>query len=155
MRKSVCIFLVFLCVFCTQVALAQPQSQLLVADQEKKILATRLHQVKPVKPIIDAAIYALSSQVLEKDRESFVNTLMLATDYDAVERASIESMAKTFTTAELKTMLTYYSSDEARSAEGKMQAYLNGLQDSIQKAIDRGVLKSAQSPQTVPEKSDQ
>ena len=109
--------------------------------KERTTLAEQFAKVHPIKPRIDATIDMLGNGIAPEQRTKYFADMQKNLDYKTIEDASIKSMAQTFTPAELKKMIEYYSSPEGISIEKKTPDYEAKLQPAVKTALDAAITK--------------
>ncbi len=109
-------------------------------DLEKRIeLATEMHEIRPAREQIDAAIEHVSSTLPIGRKEKFTLSIKEALDYEVLRRHSIESMAKVFTAEELEAMVEFYSRPEVKRISEKMEEYNRLIEPKIFEMLDKAV----------------
>ena len=108
---------------------------------ERIELATKMHELRPVRAQVDGAIeqYALTRP--ESERISFKSAMRNVFNIKALEKISIDAYAETFTVEELRAMVEYYSKPEARSASDKINAYAEIVYPEIIRMLDRAAIR--------------
>lgn len=107
----------------------------------KTELAKEMHNIRPTRVQIDAAVDRASMALLPQDRENFVAAMKSMLNYNAIERISIDAMIETFTLKELEAMVEYYSKPEAMSASAKTPLWASKIQPEIVRMIDKAMIK--------------
>lgn len=102
--------------------------------------ATDYHDVRPIRAVIDGQIDRYARQLPEAEREDFLRYVQLRINYDKIEELSIQAMAETYTSAELKAMVDYYGSPAGKSAEAKSPGYTSKMAPVITQALDSALL---------------
>ncbi len=109
---------------------------------KKKIeLARKMHNIRPTRNQIDAAIVRAALSVPKSKRESFVSAMSMMINYNAIERISIDAMIETFTLKELEAMVDYYSKPEAISASRKTLMWAEKVHPEITIMIDKALMR--------------
>ncbi len=103
-------------------------------------LAARMHEIRPAREQIDAAVEQVSSALPAGEKEAFRLAIKNALDYQALERHSIESMAKVFTLEELQAMVDFYSKPEAGSITDKLGEYNKLIEPKVFEMLDQAIL---------------
>lgn len=109
--------------------------------KEKQSLAKQMHQIRPTRLQIDGAVKRASLMLPANEREPFVNVMNSMLNYNAIERISIDAMVQTYTLAELKVMVEYFSKPEALTAAAKMGHWAGQVQPEITRMIDKAILR--------------
>lgn len=108
----------------------------------RRELSARMNAIRPAREQIDAAIEQVArSGVPADEQQGFILSLQRIIDYKALEKASVEAMAETFTAAELKAMVEYYDKPEARSASEKFPDYQKKIEPLVYQMLDRAVMQ--------------
>lgn len=103
-------------------------------------LATKMHELRPAREQVDNAVEAVARRMPEDKRDAFRADMKKALDYKAVEKASIDAMAETFSEKELEAMVEYYSKPEARSISEKYSLYQARVSPQIVKMLDKAMM---------------
>ncbi len=127
----------------TTSAPASPDDPAASADLAvRRDLAARMHRIRPAREQIDAAIEQVArSGVPEPERQGFILSMQRIIDYKALEVASVEAMAETFTAQELQSMVEYYEKPEARSASDKFADYQKKIEPLVYQMLDRAMMR--------------
>lgn len=105
-------------------------------------LAKMMHEVKPAREQVDAAIRNVAKNLPADQQQEFISRMTNAFDYKKLEELSIHSMAEVFTEDELQKMVEYYGSPEAHSIEEKMPVYQSVMQPEVTKMIDAAMMQA-------------
>ncbi len=108
---------------------------------KKTALAKKMHEIRPTRIQVDAAVKRASVMLPENERTSFVNVMNSMLNYNAIERISMDSMVETYTLKELETMVDYYSKPEALTASLKMGYWVKAVQPEITRMIDKAIMR--------------
>lgn len=112
-------------------------------DMEERLdLAAKMHGIHPAAEQIDAAIDRVSGALPTGEKEAFRTAIRNALDYEALERHSIESMAKVFTLEELRAMVEFYSKPEAGNISAKLKEYNKLVEPVIFEMLDEAMMKA-------------
>lgn len=111
------------------------------AGDKRLELSRKMHELRPTKAQVMQAIEVVSQRVAEENRPAFEGAMMNAMDFKAIEKISIDSMAETFTEAELEAMVEYYTKPEAQSASDKLPEYQRKVGPEIIRMIDKAMMK--------------
>ena len=107
-------------------------------------LAERMHRIRPAREQVDSAIEQVArSGIPPEEQQGFILSMQRIIDYKALEKASVEAMAETFTAPELKAMVEYYEKPEARSASDKFPDYQKKIEPLVYGMLDRAMMKYA------------
>jgi hypothetical protein len=115
-------------------------------------LAQRMLEIQPVHPQVEAAVdaYVQSNMAAfsKADREIFRSAMLNVMNPAALEKATLNSFADTYTRAELEAMVEYYEKPEARSAVKKQSEFTAKVYPEIIKMLDQAVIRirSTQEP---------
>lgn len=105
-------------------------------------LAERMHKIRPARTQIDSAIEQVAQgNVPPQEQQAFILSMKRIIDYKALEKASIQTMAETFTYPELKAMVDYYEKPEASSANEKFPEYQKKISPLIYQMLDRAIMQ--------------
>ncbi len=108
----------------------------------KKIeLAKKMHHIRPTRVQVDAAVKRAAQNLPSFERQNFIVAMQSMLNYNAIERISIDAMVETYTLAELKAMVDYFSRPEAVSASAKMESWAKAVQPEIIRMIDRAMMR--------------
>jgi hypothetical protein len=107
---------------------------------ERQALAKKIHQIKPVREQVEAVVQEISTRLPEENREQFKSKMLEVFDFDTLEKSSEDAMAEVFTAAELKRMIEYFGSDEAKTIAQKMPIYQQLVQPQITKLVDQAMM---------------
>jgi len=108
---------------------------------ERMTLATKFHQVRPLRPQVDLTLDNLGKNMNPTVQAQYKKDIRAAFDYKKVEDASIKAMAETFTPAELKAMIAYYEDPAGKSAAAKMGDYEKKLSPVVEGAVNAAFLE--------------
>ncbi len=108
---------------------------------KKLALAKTMHEIRPVRVQVDAAVKRVSERLPAYERQNFVVTMQSMLNYNAIERISTDAMVDTYTLEELKSMVEYFSKPEARSASTKVNSWARSVHPEIVKMIDRAMMR--------------
>ncbi len=109
--------------------------------KKKTALAKKMHEIRPTRDQVDAAVSRASMALIPQDRESFVGAMRSMLNYNAIERISMDAMVETYTLAELEAMVDYFSKPEALSASAKTGNWASKIQPEIVRMIDKAMMK--------------
>jgi len=90
-------------------------------------LSRKMHEIWPVRTKVERAIDSIGENVPAPDRAKFKATMRSAIKFQALEEASIDTMAEIFTEKELQAMIDFYGSKEGRSVSFKVGDYEKAL----------------------------
>ena len=107
----------------------------------KLALAKKMHELRPTKDQVYAAIDQIAQSQPVAQRDAFVQAMRGVLNYQAIEKISIDAMAETYTLPELQAMVDYYSKPEAISAAAKDQAYGQKVYPEIMRMLDAAMMK--------------
>ena len=109
--------------------------------EERIALATKMHELRPVREQVDHAIAQYAQSRPEGERESFKSAMRNVFNIKALEKISIDAYAETFTVEELRAMVEYYSKPEAISASDKLNSYAAIVYPEIVRMLDRAAIR--------------
>lgn len=118
-------------------ALAQEVS----SNDSKLELAKQVHEYRPVRPQVDAAIDRFAQTQAPAQREAFKTAMHSVLNIKAIEKTSIEAYADIFTEKELKAMAEYYAKPEAQSAAKKSNDYAARVYPEIIRMLDKAAMR--------------
>ncbi len=110
-----------------------------VADADlaaRAALAAQVADLTPPRASIEMAIDAIANSAPVAQRREIRSKMLAAFDFAAFRQAAIDTMAQTFTEPELRKMLEYQSSPEAKSIAQKMPSYETKIQPQMTKMLD-------------------
>ena len=108
---------------------------------KKLALAKTMHEIRPVRTQVDAAVKRVSERLPAYERQNFVVTMQSMLNYNAIERISTDSMVDTYTLLELQSMVEYFSKPEARSASTKVSSWAKAVHPEIVRMIDSAMMR--------------
>lgn len=109
--------------------------------QKKLDLAKKMHQIRPTRDQVDAAVNMAAQSLSPNERQPFIVGMKRILNYNAIERISIDAMVQTYTLAELEPMVAYFSTPEARSASKKIANWATQVQPEIVRMIDKAIAR--------------
>jgi hypothetical protein len=113
------------------------------ATLEKRLeLAKKMHEIRPSKDQVNAAIDVTAARLPQPEQEPFKSRMRSILNYRAIEKISIDAMASTFTVEELQAMVDCYGKPEAKSASDKMEAYQAIVGPELVKMIDQAMMRT-------------
>ncbi|MBI4030604.1 MAG: hypothetical protein HY370_02915 [Proteobacteria bacterium] len=130
-------------------AMAQDSAGKPVDMAQRLDLAKKMHEIRPAKVQIEAAVEQLSQRIPPPDRPRFKDIMMKSMDFEKLDKLSVETMAEVFTAPELERMVGYFGSAEAASISQKMPVYQSIVQPEIAKMVDAAMM-SARTGSSVP-----
>jgi hypothetical protein len=107
---------------------------------ERHALAKKIHEIKPVREQVEVVIGEISQRLPEANREQFRQRMIEVFEFDTLEKTSEDAMAEVFTAAELKRMVEYFGSEEAKAIAQKMPIYQQLVQPEITKLVDKAMM---------------
>ena len=81
----------------------------------------------------------------EEERVAFKDAMNTKLDIDALNKAMLDAMVKTFTADELKALADFYNSPVAKSAMSKFGAYMAAVMPAIQAEMAKAQTKAKQA----------
>lgn len=111
-------------------------------DMDSRLeLARKMHEYRPVRAQLDAAIEAAAAALPASGQEAYKMAIRGALNYKTIEAKSIAAMADIYTQEELEAMVAYYAKPEARSAEEKYGVYAARMEAEIIKMLDKAMMR--------------
>lgn len=104
-------------------------------------LAKKMHEIRPTREQVNAAIDQVAIMQPEKEREAFKSAMREILNYQAIEKISVDAMAETFTQEELDAMVEYYSKPVAKSASDKEGIYRAKVYPEIIRMLDAAMMR--------------
>lgn len=109
--------------------------------KQKIYLAKTMHQIRPTRDQVDAAVTMAAQSLSPNERQPFIQGMKRILNYNAIERISIDAMVGTYTLVELESMVAYFSKPEARSASRKINSWAMQVQPEIIRMIDKAIAR--------------
>lgn len=109
-------------------------------EQERLDLATKMHDVWPVRPRVEAALDSIATNFPEDKQAEVKAALRKSIQFDELEEESIKAMAEIFTAQELTAMIEFYGSETGRAISAKTSDYELALRPVMVKMIDKAML---------------
>jgi len=139
MKKIIWVWCVLIVTLAFPAMAQDPAAQ--PADMAQRLeLAKKMHEIRPAKVQIEAAIEQMSQRIPPSDRPRFKDIMMKSMDFERLDKLSIETMAEVFTAPELERMVGYFGSAEAASISQKMPVYQSIVQPEIAKMVDAAMM---------------
>ena len=113
-----------------------------INDEDRLALAQTLQDLRPVKTQIDVAIAKYVRQAPPSKQAALRAGLTKALNHKALEAASVEAYAQTYTANELRAMTAYYATPEAQSATKKSGIYAGKVYPHIIKMLDKAMMNA-------------
>lgn len=104
-------------------------------------LAKMMHEIKPARGQVEAAIEAVAARLQPQQQQDFVAKMTNTFDFERLQQISTKAMAEVFTEAELQKMVDYFGSPEAQSISKKMPVYQSIMQPEITKMLDEAIIE--------------
>lgn len=130
-RLQVMQFLAVISLFCCSSAFAGDDLE------ERRAAAIRYMNVMPMSKILDDSILAMSKQVPEEKRASYVASMKGMINAESLESIALDAMLRTFTVEELNALADFYGSAVGRSAMAKFGEYTAVVLPAVQKELIR------------------
>lgn len=131
----------FVLMLCLLVLIGAPAFAQDTDASERWALAEKVNAANPVTRQMEASVLRIATEWGLAEKEKFRREMMATIDLPAMEKASVQAMADTFTKEELTVMLEYYSRPEAAKIMEKMPVYQGLLQPGIAREIDKALMK--------------
>lgn len=126
---------------CLLVLIGAPAFAQDTGASERLALAEKVNAANPVTRQVEQSVLRIATEWGLAEKEKFKREMMAAIDLPAMEKASVQAMADTFTKEELQVMLEYYSHPEAARIMEKMPVYQGLVQPGISREIDKALMK--------------
>lgn len=116
------------------------------ADLKARVkLARKMVELQPTGPqveqAVDAYIKANMNGYSDEDRALFRQAMMNVINPKALDKATVDAYASTYSEDELEAMVEYYSKPEARSATEKQGEFAAKITPEIIRMLDTAVLR--------------
>ncbi len=108
---------------------------------KKADLAREMHQIRPTRVQVDAAIEQAAKGMPEEQRRAFISAMKSVLNYNAIEKISIDAMVETFTLSELQAMVGYHKTSEAKSISEKMPQWATKVQPEVLRMMDAAMMR--------------
>lgn len=131
----------FILTFCLLVLIGTPAFAQDTGSSERLALAEKVNAANPVTRQLEASVLRIATEWGLAEKEKFRREMMATIDLPAMEKASAQAMADTFTKEELQVMLEYYNRPEASKIMEKMPIYQGLMQPGISREIDKALMK--------------
>ena len=113
-------------------------------------LAKKLHDLRPTRDQVYAAIHQAAATQPPEEQESFRMAMRNVLNYQAIEKISIDAMVEIYTEPELQTMLDFYSKPEAKAASAKEDQYAGKVYPEIMRMLDEAMMRVRTGSTTPP-----
>lgn len=110
--------------------------------EERVALAKKMHEISPARQQVEDAVNGVANRLPVDNQDGFKRQVMKSIDVAALETKSIETMADTFTKAELTRMLEYFSAPEAAQIKEKMKVYQSVMSPIIIQMLDKAAMEA-------------
>lgn len=105
----------------------------------RQAAASRYLKAVPIATMLDDTFNEMGKQVPQDQRAQFIAQMKAIVRADFLEKTTLESMVRTFTTDELNALADFYSSKHGSSAMLKFGVYMAQVMPAIQAEVQRGV----------------
>jgi hypothetical protein len=122
-----------------EVAPAPKDSPEMIA--KKADLAREMHQIRPTRVQVDAAVEQAAKGMPDEQRRAFISAMKTVLNYNAIEKISIDAMVETFTLSELQAMVNYHKMPEAKSISEKMPNWAMKVQPEVVRMLDAAIMR--------------
>jgi len=121
---------------------AAPQipAALSAEEQNRLELATRMHEIWPIRMRVESALDAVAGGFPPERQAEGKARLRQSVKYDLLEEESIKSMADIFTAQELQAMIDFYGSEVGKSISTKTADYELLMRPAMVRMLDKAVL---------------
>lgn len=109
---------------------------------ERETLARRMLAINSPREIVAGAAASIAMRYPANEHEGVIRTLIDNYDIKGLEDAMAKIMAETYTLPELRRMVEYNESEEARSARAKTDDYQARVHPEIRRRLDEAMLKA-------------
>lgn len=134
------IFLTFLMLCFAFPAFAQETAKPPADIKERTALALAFQKIHPLRPQIDRQLDALAENLPDDEQAKYKADIRKVFNYKSVEDASVKAMAETFTPAEIKATIAYYTDPAGQSAAAKMGDYQMKFTPAMKTALDAALV---------------
>ena len=108
---------------------------------KKADLAREMHQIRPTRVQVDAAVEQAAKGMDEQQRRAFISAMKTVLNYNAIEKISVDAMVETFTLSELQAMVNYHKMPEAKSISEKMPNWAMKVQPEVVRMLDAAIMR--------------
>jgi hypothetical protein len=108
---------------------------------KKADLAREMHQIRPTRVQVDAAVEQAAKGMPDEQRRAFISAMKTVLNYNAIEKISIDAMVETFTLSELQAMVNYHKMPEAKSISEKMPNWAMKVQPEVVRMLDAAIMR--------------
>ncbi len=109
--------------------------------QSRLSAALRYSEVFSMSEMLDETFENMAQRIPDGEREQFLSVMKTLVDIDKIEKATVETMAKHFTTDELNALANFYGSPVGKSIMEKFGPYMADINIIIMKDISVAVKK--------------
>lgn len=104
-------------------------------------LAKEMHELRPTRDQVYAAIDQFAQVRPEAERDAFKSAMRNVFNVKVLEKISTDAYVDTYTVEELEAMVEYFNKPVARSAAAKSDAYTSIVYPEIVKMLDRAAMR--------------
>ena len=104
--------------------------------------AARYMEAVPPEGSATDMLQAIAQNLPEPQQKTFLAAMQKNIDMSGIKTASQAALVKVFTADELKALADFYGAPLAKSAMGKMGAYIAEVMPTIEKAVDAAAEKA-------------
>jgi len=107
-------------------------------------LAQDLLKVQSMDSIFGDIIESMARAVPQNEQQRLRDYMQKNLDVASIRASAVQSLAKTFTVAELAAMVDFYGSDEGQSIQKKLGPYMADLSPALQSTMQNAMTKYRQ-----------
>ena len=112
---------------------------------ERLALAKQMLELNPAQEQLESAVNSYIQNYMfassDSDRQIYRSALLNLMNPRALEKAATDAYAETYTQAELKAMIEYYSKPEAKSAQAKKKQFDAQVSPHIVEMLDKALMR--------------
>jgi hypothetical protein len=113
----------------------------LSADEQQRLeLATRMHEIWPMRTRVESALDSIAQGFPEERRSEVKARLRQSIQYDLLQEESVKAMADIFTAEELQKMIDFYGSDVGKTVSAKTADYELLMRPALIRMLDKAML---------------
>lgn len=110
----------------------------------RTMLAQDLLKVQSMDSIFADIIESMARSVPQNEQARLRDYMQKNLDVASIRASAVQSLAKTFTVAELAAMVEFYGSDEGQSIQKKLGPYMADLSPALQSTMQSAMAKYRQ-----------
>lgn len=140
-KKKLCFNILLVCflVIVTMARTGVAYSDDLMNDTyDNRVAAVKEYlKITPVEKMMKDATLELSKTLPKDSQKEYFNLVMSSIETEKLEKATLDSMTKVFTLAEIKALNKFYSSKEGNSVMRKIGVYMADIMPVIQEELQK------------------